>query len=67
MLLLHMSIHMLVQETLLYPQIAERDEREMCTASWLQKIHEYAGDFDTWESAPLQDLSTKQVSFVLAL
>lgn len=41
----------------LYPQIAERDELEGCTANWLIKLHEHAAEFLEWEKAPLNDFS----------
>lgn len=44
-----------MQEHQLYPQIAERDKRERCTAEWLQKLHENASEFQEWASIPLKD------------
>ena len=48
-----------VQENQLYPQIAERDEKEGCTANWLLKLHENASEFNDWETAPLNSVMPK--------
>jgi hypothetical protein len=49
-----------LQAEQLYPQIAARDEKELCTATFLEHLAQNAPVFATWASLPLNDLSNKK-------